>query len=338
MIGTSMFRRFIKRCRPSQWMRSIRSIDGRVGNDDVPGLARGPENSAPVPVRMTTRFSRSPPMSWNASGSSPWGRNPQRSDCPSVCKVTWSTPFRRSMRTVLYLFAYSSRARIASHGGGLPDLVEPRAIVPEDLPAHLDAERQPEELVHRLGKRAVGVRIVRRHHEVVGAHLVDDVDRRPLVDVERDVALALPVLARRHRELTLAARAELLPLVVQPPQPPVEPSRRALEERAAEAWVPFEDSAGRHAGDGAHQLHRIANGMGDRVEVGVPDVPSPGVVLERRVAGRMKSDRHVELLQRRPQRLARWVVQMLAIDRVRRADDRHAAGLLRSEEHTSELQ
>src|SRR5437870_13470683 len=110
IIGTSMLRRFIKRWRPSQWMRSIRSIDGRAGKEDVPGVARGPENSWPVPVRMTTRFSRSAPISWNASGSSPCGRNPQRSDWPSVCRVTWSTPFLRSIRADLYLFAYSSNA------------------------------------------------------------------------------------------------------------------------------------------------------------------------------------------------------------------------------------
>src|SRR5437879_5813223 len=63
---------------------------------------------------MTTRFSRSAPMSWNASGSSPCGRNPQRSDWPSVCSVTWSTPLRRSIRTVLYLCAYSSNALIST--------------------------------------------------------------------------------------------------------------------------------------------------------------------------------------------------------------------------------
>src|SRR5712691_10865973 len=92
------------------------SIEGRAGKEEVPGVARGPENSGPVPVRMTTRLSRSVPMSWNASGSSPCGRNPQRSDWPSVCRVTWSTPFLRSIRAVLYLVAYSSNELIlASH-------------------------------------------------------------------------------------------------------------------------------------------------------------------------------------------------------------------------------
>src|SRR2546427_217747 len=41
----------------------------------------------------------------------------------------------------------------------------------------------------------------------------------------------------------------------------------------------------------------------------------------------MKSDRHVEFLQGTPQRLARLVVQMLAVDRVRGADDGDGAEL-----------
>src|SRR6185295_19908513 len=75
------------------------------------------------------------------------------------------------------------------------DVVEACAIVPEDLAANVMAERQSEKLLHRLGKRAVGMRIVGRDHEEVGAHLVDDVDRRLLVHIEGDVALALEVFA-----------------------------------------------------------------------------------------------------------------------------------------------
>src|SRR3989449_10848514 len=125
----------------------------------------------------------------------------------------------------------------------------------------------------------------------------------------------------------LAAGPELLPLVIEPPQPPAEPSGGAFEEGAAQPGVALEDSAGGHASDGPHQLDWIANGMGDRVEVGVPDEAPPGIVLERGVAGRMKSDRYVELLERGPQRLARLVVQMLAVDRVRGADDGDGAKL-----------
>ena len=61
------------------------------------------------------------------------------------------------------------------------------------------------------------MRIVARHDEIFGTHLVDDIDGRLLVDVERDVALPLEIVARRHGQLVLAARAKLLPLIVEPP-------------------------------------------------------------------------------------------------------------------------
>src|SRR5262249_59497780 len=110
------------------------------------------------------------------------------------------------------------------------------------------------------------------------------------------------IVARRHRQLVLAAGADLFPLTVQPPQPPVEPSGGAFEECTAQPGMAFENTAGGHARDGSHQLDWIANGMRDRVEVCVPDVASSGIVLERGVAGRMKADRHAELSQRTPER------------------------------------
>src|SRR5437762_11874400 len=113
----------------------------------------------------------------------------------------------------------------------------------------------------------------------------------------------------------LAAGPELLPLIVEAPQPPVEPAGGAFEKRAAQPGMAFEDAAGGHAGDRAHQLDRIPDGVGDRVEVRVPDIASPGIVLQRGVAGRMKSDRHVELFERAPERLTRFIVQVLAVDR-----------------------
>src|SRR5262249_56906023 len=149
----------------------------------------------------------------------------------------------------------------------------------------------------------------------------DGVARRLLVDVERDVTLALEVLARQHLELVLAAWTELLPLFVEPPEPPGEPAGRAFQEGAAQPRMALEDAARRHAGDRAHQLDRVADGVGDRVKGRVTDVAPTGVVLERRVASRMEPDRHVELFQRAPQRVARLVVQVLAVDRIRGADD-----------------
>src|SRR5262245_4070121 len=213
-------------------------------------------------------------------------------------------------------------------GGGPGDAVEARAVVPQYFSPLVVVQLQAEELLDRLGERAVGVRIVARHHEVLGAHLLDDVHRRLLVHVERDVALALEVLARRHLQLVLAAGPELLPLVVEPPQPPVQPPGRPFEERAAQLRVAVEDAAGGHARDRAHELDRVANRVGDRVEIGVPDVALPGVVFERGVAGRMEADGHVELFELVPERLARRVVEVLAVDGVGRADHRDGAELL----------
>jgi len=56
----------------------------------------------------------------------------------------------------------------------------------------------------------------------------------------------------------------------------------------------LEHAAGRHAGERPHQLHRIADGVSDRVKIGVSDIAPPGIVLEGSVAGRMIADRHVE--------------------------------------------
>src|SRR5690606_9257885 len=114
------------------------------------------------------------------------------------------------------------------------DRVKPSAVVPEDLAPLLIAERQTQELLDRLGESAVRVRVVAGDDEILRAELVDRVYRRLFVDVQRDVALTLEIFARRHRQLHLAARTELLPVVVQAPQPPVQPSGRAFEKCAAQ--------------------------------------------------------------------------------------------------------
>ena len=40
--------------------------------------------------------------------------------------------------------------------------------------------------------------------------------------------------------------------------------------------------------------------MRDRVEVGVPDIAPPGVVFQRGIAGRMKTDWHIEFFEQIP--------------------------------------
>src|SRR5580693_10157795 len=89
----------------------------------------------------------------------------------------------------------------------------------------------------------------------------------------------------------------------------------------------FEDATGGKAGDRPHQLDRVADRMGDRMEIGVPDIAPPGIVPQRSGASRMKPDRHIEPLEFVPEWLAGLVVQMLAVDRVGGADDRDGAQL-----------
>ena len=70
--------------------------------------------------------------------------------------------------------------------------------------------------------------------QIFRTQLVDDIDGRFLVDVECDIALALEVLTRHHRELVVTAGSELFPLIVGPPQPPIEPASRSFEKCAVQ--------------------------------------------------------------------------------------------------------
>src|SRR5215471_10151024 len=153
--------------------------------------------------------------------------------------------------------------------GQLRNAVEPGAVVPQDLAPGRVIERQGEKFFHGLGKGPVRMRVIGRYDEIVRPELLDDIDRGLLVGVERQIALPFEIFARWQRQLMLAARAELFPLVVEPPEPPVEPAGSAFEKGAAQPGVAFEYAASGHAGDRTHQLNRIADRMRDRVEIGV---------------------------------------------------------------------
>src|SRR5580692_7034422 len=252
-----------------------------VGNRVAPSRFRrrcaGPCRTAAACGRVRTRGT------WfrRASGRRPgcgWGRaRGIRTPCylgqiasPAICGQDGPgssvapgrrTPWRRAWPAAISLIGGRYRLLFLRqrHGRGF-DRVEPGAIVPQDLAPGLAAQWQAEELLDRLREGAVGVRIVRRHHEIFGADLVDDIYRRLLVDIERDVALALEVLARQHRQLTLAAGSEFLPLIVEPPQPPVEPPRRSFEERGPQFGMAFEDATGGKAGDRPNAMPRSCIG------------------------------------------------------------------------------
>src|SRR6201987_3906607 len=126
------------------------------------------------------------------------------------------------------------RHRLGQGTGRRRDSVQPSAIIPQDFLALFGSERQPEELLPRLREGSVRMRVVARHDEIFRPQVIDRVHRRLLVDIERDVALPPEVLAWQHRQRAFATRAELLPLVVKPPQPPRQPAGSAFEKGGAQ--------------------------------------------------------------------------------------------------------
>src|SRR5439155_774746 len=133
------------------------------------------------------------------------------------------------------------------------------------------------------------------------------------------------VLARELRDLDVRAWAELLPRLVEPPEPPREPAARALEERAAKPGMPLEHAAGGHAREGEHQLHRVAGCHADDAPVRMIQVAPGDVVAQRGLARRVEADRDLELLDRAPEGLELRVVDVAAVHRVGITDHRDGA-------------
>src|SRR6267143_2139075 len=191
--------------------------------------------------------------------------------------------------------------------------VQPRAVVPQDLRFRLIAHAlAPDELLDGGREEAVGVRVIGGHDDVVVADRVHHMPQDLLVGVRRDVALPEELLARECGYLHLRAGAELLPGLVEAPEPPGEPAARALEEGAAQPGVTFEHAPGGEAREGEHELHRIAPGAADDASVRVVEETVGDVVAQRGLPGRVEPDGHAELLDRVPERLELWFVDVVA--------------------------
>src|SRR5207302_7657819 len=122
-------------------------------------------------------------------------------------------------------------------------------------------------------------------------------------------------------------RAELLPHLVQTPEPPREPAARPFEKRAAQPRVALQHAAGGEAREGEHQLHRVAAGDTDDASVRVIEIAPRDVVAERGLPGRVEADGHLELLDRVPEGLEFRVVDVASADRIRVADHGHGTQL-----------
>src|SRR5689334_24181423 len=140
-------------------------------------------------------------------------RSPGR---PYSCRSSCSVPTARS-----------AMARLRAL---LDQAVELRGILAGDL-AH-DVGGQVAELLldvlARLRPDAVGVRIVRRPHERLHAHLVDELGA-DAIELERRLALSPPVIAGLHREPEVAEA--VLPLEVHAVERVGNPADAALAER-----------------------------------------------------------------------------------------------------------
>src|SRR6516225_472375 len=174
-----------------------------------------------------------------------------------------------------------------------------RAVVPEDLALALVGDRQSQERLDGPRELRVPVREIRREDDPVVTDRVDDVLDRFLVALDRHEALALEVVARRHRQLARVDVAQPLPVLVHAPEQERHPAAVALEERDAQTWMTREDAA---RAEGAGREHLL-----DRVRVDVLEHRVGAELLadlaQRRPGALVESQRHLQLLERGPQRL-----------------------------------
>src|SRR5512134_2645405 len=100
----------------------------------------------------------------------------------------------------------------ASSADFLVMVIEPDAIVPQNLFLRLLTDWNGEELVQGVGPAAVDVRIVRRNNDIIVAHVVDDILHQRLVDIDGDEALLFEIFARFLPERNLRHLALHLPI------------------------------------------------------------------------------------------------------------------------------
>src|SRR4029079_1561853 len=160
--------------------------------------------------------------------------------------------------------AYPRRARSRSscamtsarvgRGMRLHHAVELPRILAGDL-AHDVAGQVPEVLLDVLGRlrpHAVGVRIVGAPHQRLHAHVVDELGA-DAVELEGALALALPVVARLHREAEVAEA--VLPLEVHAIQRVRDPSAAALAERDPNVRITLQHRRADDRGQDIDEVH-----------------------------------------------------------------------------------
>src|SRR5215471_9176963 len=214
------------------------------------------------------------------------------------------------------------RASTATRAAALARLrrqpVVRRAVVPENLALALVGDRQSQERLDGPRELRVPVREIRREDDPVVTDRGDDVADRLLVALDRHEALALEVAARRHRQLAGVDVAQPLPVLVHAPEQERYPAAIALEERDTQAGMTLEDAARAERAGREHLL--------DRMRVDVLEHRVGAELLADLAQGRpgalVKSERHLQLLERGPQRLVVRVVPVAVVHLVRAEEHR----------------
>ena len=175
-----------------------------------------------------------------------------------------------------------------------------------------------EELVDHAGELGVGMGVVGRPEQAVGADVVDQALQAGLVGLEADPALAAEVLAGQHRQVLRLDVADPLHVLVEAGEPVRQPGPAGLEDRHLQARMTLHHPADGEAGDRTHLLHGVAHGV-------VDDVLLEAVVAvlgHEDPAALVGGDRGTELGQRGVEAVVGAVVEVAAVVGVR--PDHHA--------------
>src|SRR5438552_9491741 len=187
------------------------------------------------------------------------------------------------------------------------------------------------DVLRRLRPDAVGVGIVGRPHDRLVAEYLDALfPGADLVELERGLALALPVVTRRHREPEVAEA--VLPFEVHAVDRVGKPADPALAEHDAQVRIPLEDGG---TDDGREDVDEVHLERGHTGEQRGTAHARRRLLADagRRRWERVEVQRQVHLVHGLPERLPARVVHGLHVPRAREleASDaglRHAVRLL----------
>ncbi len=162
--------------------------------------------------------------------------------------------------------------------------------------------------VGRAGKEPVGVRVVGRPHDLVGADIIGQHMEAALDRLERDPAIAPEQIAGTGRQAAIV-EALIVEMAVHAVEPGCDPAAARFEKADADLRVLLAHPAPDHREAGQHHLHRV----GDDVARAAPREAVDADLRHPGGGALVKPDREIEILGRRPERLVIRVVDHLVV-------------------------